>query len=412
MMNIDTSSWKSFKLEDLFEPASGDTDIKKEHINGKGVNVITAGETNYGILGKTDFKAKVIPSNTITVDMFGKCTYRDEEYKMVTHARVFALRPLMEDFDEKSGLFITTLLNKMTKGFNYSNMCSWSKIKDLSIKLPAVEKDEIDWDYMQERITELEQERITELEQYLIATGLDDYELTDEEKEILATKLNDGGVSGNTISSSGCLKEARKFKIGTLFEKCNAPYKGPGKKQENVSRLQDDEFNIPLINCKDGNNGIMYYGRENDFVTYESVLTIIYNGPPTEGQTYYQEKIGLYTDAYIIQLKKIILNEFIGLYFATSINKSIHNPEKKKYSRGNKATWNNKVENDTIILPIQTDSFGQPVIDSTKTYHLKGFIPDWVFMEKFIRAIEKEVIKDMVDWKDKVIEKTKKVVED
>lgn len=266
---------------------------------------------------------------------------------------------------------------------------------------------------MQERITELEQERITELEQYLVATGLDDYELTDEDKEILATKLNDGGgSSGNTISSGGCLKEARKFKIGTLFEKCNAPYKGLGKKQENVSKLQDDEFNIPLINCKDGNNGIMYYGRENDFVTYESVLTIIYNGPPTEGQTYYQEKIGLYTDAYIIQLKKMILNEFIGLYFAASINKSIHNPEKKKYSRGNKATWNNKVENDTIILPIQTDSFGQPVIDFSKTYHLKGFIPDWVFMEKYIRAIEKEVIKNVVDWKDKVIEKTKQVVAD
>ena len=64
----------------------------------------------------------------------------------------------------------------------------------MSIKLPVKGvKEEIDWDYMQERITELEQERITELEQYLIATGLNDYELTNEDKAVLATKLADGG---------------------------------------------------------------------------------------------------------------------------------------------------------------------------------------------------------------------------
>ena len=63
------------------------------------------------------------------------------------------------------------------------------------IKLPVKEVEEIDWEYMQERITELEQERITELEQYLIATGLNDYELTDEDKEILATKLTGGVVT-------------------------------------------------------------------------------------------------------------------------------------------------------------------------------------------------------------------------
>lgn len=55
----------------------------------------------------------------------------------------------------------------------------------MSIKLPVKDIEEIDWEYMQERITELEQERITELEQYLIATGLNDYELTDEDKQVL-----------------------------------------------------------------------------------------------------------------------------------------------------------------------------------------------------------------------------------
>lgn len=201
MTNIDTSSWKEFKLSDLFEAESGDFDIKKEHINGFGVDVVTAGETNNGVLGKSNIDAKVFDGNTITIDMFGKCTYRPDCYKMATHARVFSLKCLFDDFDEKSGLYVTTILQKLVSGFSYSNMCSWNKIKNLSIKLPVKESEEINWEYMQERISELEQERISELEQeriakleqYLIATGLNDYELTDEDKEILATKLMDGG---------------------------------------------------------------------------------------------------------------------------------------------------------------------------------------------------------------------------
>ena len=42
---------------------------------------MTAGETENGILGKTDIKAKVFDGNTITIDMFGKCTYRPDCYK-------------------------------------------------------------------------------------------------------------------------------------------------------------------------------------------------------------------------------------------------------------------------------------------------------------------------------------------
>lgn len=66
------------------------------------------------------------------------------------------------------------------------------------IELPVIESadsnheytvDDIDWQYMQDRITELEQDRITELDAYLKATGLDDYELTDEDRKILSLSL-------------------------------------------------------------------------------------------------------------------------------------------------------------------------------------------------------------------------------
>lgn len=186
-----------------------------------------------------------------------------------------------------------------------------------------------------------------------------------------------------------------EFVMHDIFEKLKAPYKGNGKKQDNVSKIQTEEYNLPLINCKYNNNGIMYYGRKSDYTYYKNVLSVIYNGPPTEGQTYYQDEIGVYTDAYLIALKdkSVKVNREIGLYLTSVVNAAIHNEKQRKYSRGNKATWENKVETDKIILPIKSDG-----------------TPDFDYMERYIRAMEKVVIADVVKYKDKVIETTKKVV--
>lgn len=59
--------------------------------------------------------------------------------------------------------------------------------------------DDIDWQYMQDRITELEQDRITELDTYMKVTGLDDYELTDEDKHVLSLSLSDSKVTKRTL---------------------------------------------------------------------------------------------------------------------------------------------------------------------------------------------------------------------
>ena len=394
MSNIDTSSWKEFKLYELFSAESGDFDIKKEHINGLGVEVVTAGETENGILGKSDITAKIFDGNTITIDMFGKCTYRPGCYKMVTHARVFSLKCLFADFDEKSGLYMTTMLQKLVNGFSYSNMCSWNKIKDLSIKLPVKESEEIDWEYMQERITELEQEHITELEQYLIATGLNDYELTDEDKEILATKLTaGGGALQNSISGNGCLKEADEFKISDVFDL----YKG-----KRLTKAEHICGNTPFIGSTDSNNGVTgYIGQEPIFTG--NAITISYNG--SVGQVFYQENsFWASDDITVLYLKNHILNASLYGYLSGALKKA-----GSKFSYSYK--WNlERMKETLIILPIQIDINNSPVIDQNHTYHPDGYIPDWTYMEKYIRAIEKVVIKDVVDYKDSIIAKTKEVV--
>ena len=135
----------------------------------------------------------------------------------------------------------------------------------------------------------------------------------------------------------------------------------------------------------------MFYGRPEDFVSYKNILSVIYNGPPTCGKLYYQENIGVYTDAYLICLKdKPDISRELGLYLVTAIEASTFNTH---YARNNKATWDKKVEDDIIFLPVDENG-----------------IPDWDYMERYIRAIEKVVIADAVQWKDKVIAVTKETI--
>lgn len=375
MTNIDTSSWKEFKLSDLFEAESGDFDIKKEHINGFGVDVVTAGETNNGVLGKSNIDAKVFDGNTITIDMFGKCTYRPDCYKMATHARVFSLKCLFDDFDEKSGLYVTTILQKLVSGFSYSNMCSWNKIKNLSIKLPVKESEEINWEYMQERISELEQERISELEQYLIAAGLNDYELTDEDKEILTTKLTDGGALQSSTSVNGCLKEARNFKLDELF---GEPTRGTRLVKE--YRITGD---IPLVTAGFNNQGVAEYISNEEQTTFNCGLTI-----DMFGNCFYRGyKFKADDNILVFDLKNI--PKEAKLYIASTINKVVDG----LYSYSHQ--YRVKSFNNTIIsLPITSNG-----------------TPDWEYMEKYIKATEKVVIRDVVEWKNEMIEKTKEVVD-
>lgn len=185
---LESVQWGEYRVSDLFESRNGDFDIQREHINNKGEYVITAGLTNNGILGKTDVKAKIFNEGTITIDMFGFAFYRQFKYKIVTHARVFSLNPFCK-ITENQGLFLASSFHFISKKFGYENMCSWNKIKNEYIKLPT-KGGEIDFEFMEVFIAELQAYRIAKLQAYLLVTGLKDYEITEKRENYRDIKLN------------------------------------------------------------------------------------------------------------------------------------------------------------------------------------------------------------------------------
>lgn len=369
---------KAFKLGALFASKSGDTDIKKEHINGEGYPVVSSGNDNAGILGCSDIEACVIPKNTITVDMFGNVYYRDFDYKMVTHARVFALLPNGFSLDEKTGLYFATSLVWLSHVFSYNNMCSYKKIKDMEIEIPVIESpdpgheytvDDIDWQYMRERIAELERERIAELDAYLVAAGLDDYELTDKDKEAL---------------SSSTRQMFKSFYLKDIFG--SEPIRGARLTKEH--RISG---NIPLITAGEQNEGVAEYISNQENQTLSNMLTI-----DMFGNCFYRDYL-YKSDDNILSFGLNGKSTEEMLYIASIINSIC----KKQYNYARQYRKDSYLET-TIPLPVIESP------DPDHKYTVDDI--DFDYMERYIRATEKSVIADVVRYKNKVIEETKKTV--
>ena len=65
----------------------------------------------------------------------------------------------------------------------------------------------------------------------------------------------------------------------------------------------------------------------------------------------------------------------------------IINNEKYRWSYGRKPHDVKKFGKSIVKLPVKCDDTGKPIIDSKKVYSDEGFIPDWEYMENFIKSL-------------------------
>ncbi len=377
---LNAIKWGEFRLGDLFEASNGDFDIQKRHINHKGEFVITAGLSNNGVLGQSDIKAKVFESHTITIDMFGCAFYRSFPYKMVTHARVFSLKPKFE-INHKIGLFLSTLFFGYPKKFGYENMCSWVKIKNDKVILPLKPTantqtlEDIDFDFMEKFIAELEQCRLAELQAYLKATGLENTTLSNDEENALNVFNNSVGGGGNTP----CGLTWQSFKLGDLFE----IYTG-----RDIIIGQTQQGDIPLVSHQHENNGITKTIKEihhRTIFNYKQTIALADRGvflATTQNKDFH---IGTRVKALVF--KNGEQDKKTRLFFTTCINKN----QIMFLDYSSNAT--NKLPNLTISLPTTQD----------------GGI-DFDFMHTFINALMKQTIQGVAQYCSAKIQATKEVI--
>ncbi len=374
---MDSVEWGEFNFNKLFKICSVRNKLTTFALDCDGnIPVYSSESTNNGIIGYTKNKAEFIVNkdNPIYV-IFGDHTrsfnIATENFCVMDNVKVLAIKKIISI---KIVMFIISSWKKCIPNMGYSR--HWSFAKNILFNLPITQDNKINFSFIEKFIAELEAERIAELEAYLIATNLKNYTLTKEEQKVL-----DDFEKGKWGT----------FKISEVFEKLNLKNHNKSfDKLYDTSTTKTIEFNVPLVNAKLGNNGIMFYGRERDFDCSEMTIDVISNGAVATGTVYTQtQKTGVLWDAYL--LKPIIqeVSKQKLLYMTTSLQKSI----KTKFGWDNKAVWS-KVQHENISLPIKNKKL------------------DYKLMETFISAIQKLVIKDVVLYADEKIATSKEVIND
>ena len=259
-------------------------------------------------------------------------------------------------------LFITSSWKKGIKNLGYAR--HWKIAKEAKILLPT-KNNQIDFDFMESFIAELEAERIAELEAYLKVSGLDNYELSDEELKALRDYDS---------------MEWREYKLGELFEVKTYKKRFDANKVTLVSK-----GGSPYVVRKSTENGIKGFISEDD--SYLNEGNTISFGQDT-ATSFYQEQPYFTGDKIkILKAKFNGFNKENAQFFVSAITRSF-----SKFSWGSSSYSVDIISNQKLALPVLNNEIA-----------IK-------YIEVISKAISKLTIKDVVQYTDRRIETTKEVV--
>ena len=245
---------------------------------------------NNGIKGYVDLDESFLnEGKTIS---FGQDTatinYQPKPY--FTGDKIKVLKLKNGTLNKASALYLVTLLRKSFNSFSWGvTSFSDNAINNVKIIIPVTNTGELNFDYMESRVRELEA--------YLSEAGLDDCELTNEEKVAL-TKYKSDNISYDS------------FSIGSLFE----IYKGKRLTKENMIPGE-----IPFIGATASNNGRTNTISNHTHLHPANVITVTYNG--SVGEAFYQTSQFWASDDVNVLRFKDNLNENLALYFLAPLRK-------------------------------------------------------------------------------------------
>ena len=363
-----------FTLGELFEVLTSKKrfDANKVQVFEEGKNpYVVRTSSNNGQRGFIDEDELYLnDGNTIS---FGQDTatmfYQEKPY--FTGDKIKILKAKNKKFNKNNAQFFISTMAKAFSAFSWgSSSFNVSIIENQKLTLPT-QNGKIDFAFMENFIAELEAERIAELEAYLSATGLQDYTLTKEEEKALQ---GFEGVEFEEFRIEDVLdwqpqKEIDPLKLDNLKDVNQKLYPFYGQATINNGIISYNQLVDEVLNNKEGKSTILIHSNNQNTVYLETPF-------------YLKDGHGATS---VLQSEK--LNKLNALYFMSSIKKVILS----KYSYNAKAT---KIElkNTLISLP---SSQGVPL---------------YAYMEVFIKAVQKLVIKEVVEYADRKIEATREVV--
>lgn len=355
--------WGEYKLGDLFKIESTNSFNADMLVNGTEYDYVTRTSTNQGIMRTTGFvnSENINPPKTwslglLQMDFF----YRTKPW----YAGQFVRKIIPKiAIPENPALYFTSVLNKYkTKLLSVLVRNVDETFNEMSVKLPT-KNNKIDFDFMESFIAELKAERLANLKAYLQASGLDDYELTDEEKKIVDEYKN----------HKICLSE---FSFSKVFNRI--------EQGRRLKKADQQKGSIPFVMSGITNTGVVgYISNPVAFFPENSITIDIF------GNSFYRKyAFGAGDDTGVYWNDRCDYSTKMMLYFTAAMEKTL----KGKFSYGKKLRSSQSL-NFKMQLPTKDGK------------------PDYELMEILISAIQKLVIKDVVLYADNKIKTTETIIE-
>lgn len=297
-----------------------------------------------------------IPSNS---DVY-RAYYQPRDFTVLSDAYAICWHFDDREVTANQYLFMVMCINKVTDLpiYSYKNkLGGWNVVKDKYIKLPQ-RNGKIDFDFMDSFIAELEAERIAELHAYLTVSGLDNYELSNEEVQAITA------YSTYTWES---------FNVKALFGKSTR-----GKRLKSEDRIPGT---LPFVTAGEAEEGVSAFIGNAVEVFEKNTTTIDMFG----SAKYRNYRYGGDDHVAIVHTEALPMKA--AIFVTSACHKAAHTG---KFDYGH-----NFYAKDADALDIMLPT--------------KDGRPDYQAMELMISAIQKLVIKDVVRYADRKIAATREV---
>ncbi len=318
-------------------------------VPGNEYDYVTRTSFNQGVLQTTGFvnSNNINPSGTwslglLQMDFF----YRKNRWYAGQFVR--KITPKI-DIPEKAIPFFSTLLNKQKQILLSVLVRDVDEtFKSIEIDLPVTATGKVDFDFMESFVAELEAERVAELSAYLKVSGLNNYELSKEEKQALE-KLNSF--------------EWECYNVESLFGKSTR-----GKRLKGDDRIPGS---LPFVTAGEANEGISAF-IGNDVEVFEKNTTTIDMFGSAKYRNY---QYGGDDHVAIVHTEQLPM--MAAIFVTSACHKAAHTG---KFDYGHNF-YAKDADALNIMLPKANDGN-----------------PDYKAMETLISAIHKLVVKDVVQY--------------
>ena len=343
--------WGEYKLGTLFDIENTLSFNAEKLVDGTKYDYVTRTSINQGILQTTGFvnESNINASGTwslglLSMDFF----YRRKPW----YAGQFVRKIIPNiSIPEKAVPFFSTILNKQKPILLSVLVRSVDEtFKNISIKLPEIADGEIDFDFMESFIAELSA--------YLTVSGLDNYELSNDEEDALK---NFQSLKWDT------------YNLEKLFGKATR-----GKRLKGDDRIAGT---LPFVTAGEASEGISAY-ISNEVEVFEKNTTTIDMFGSAKYRNY---KYGADDHVAVVHTEAVQMKA--AIFVTSACHKAAHTG---KFDYGH-----NFYAKDADALDIQLPT--------------KDGKPDYDTMTALISAVQKLVIKDVVLYADRKIEKAKTI---